>query len=88
MLTNDELAKWDRENFMHPSTNLAQEYGASHSRRSAHHAGQGAAYTEPLTARCTRSTRATLSVLYLASADLAAGCSWDGSGIPVLHSPI
>lgn len=24
MLTNDELAKWDRENFMHPSTNLAQ----------------------------------------------------------------
>ena len=24
MLTNDELAKWDRENFFHPSTNLAQ----------------------------------------------------------------
>ena len=24
MLTNDELAKWDRENFMHPSTNLGQ----------------------------------------------------------------
>ena len=24
MLTNDELAKWDRENFMHPSTHLAQ----------------------------------------------------------------
>ena len=23
-LTNDELAKWDRENFFHPSTNLAQ----------------------------------------------------------------
>ena len=24
MLTNDQLAKWDRENFMHPSTHLAQ----------------------------------------------------------------
>ncbi|WP_265500807.1 aspartate aminotransferase family protein [Paracoccus beibuensis] len=24
MLTNDELAKWDRESFMHPSTHLAQ----------------------------------------------------------------
>ncbi|MBK4217144.1 aspartate aminotransferase family protein [Paracoccus caeni] len=24
MLTNDELAKWDRENFMHPSTHLGQ----------------------------------------------------------------
>ena len=24
MLTNDELAKWDRENFFHPSTHLAQ----------------------------------------------------------------
>ena len=24
MLSNDELAKWDRENFMHPSTHLAQ----------------------------------------------------------------
>ena len=24
MLTNDELAKWDRENFFHPSTNLGQ----------------------------------------------------------------
>ena len=24
MLTNDELAKWDRENFLHPSTHLAQ----------------------------------------------------------------
>ena len=24
MLTNDELAKWDRESFFHPSTNLAQ----------------------------------------------------------------
>lgn len=24
MLTNDELARWDRENFMHPSTHLAQ----------------------------------------------------------------
>ncbi|WBU52662.1 aspartate aminotransferase family protein [Paracoccus sp. SCSIO 75233] len=24
MLTNDELAKWDRENFMHPSTHLSQ----------------------------------------------------------------
>lgn len=24
MLSNDELAKWDRENFFHPSTNLAQ----------------------------------------------------------------
>jgi L-2,4-diaminobutyrate transaminase len=24
MLTNDQLSKWDRENFMHPSTHLAQ----------------------------------------------------------------
>ncbi|NBT32873.1 MAG: aminotransferase class III-fold pyridoxal phosphate-dependent enzyme, partial [Rhodobacteraceae bacterium] len=24
MLTNDQLAQWDRENFMHPSTHLAQ----------------------------------------------------------------
>ena len=24
MLTNDELAKWDRESFFHPSTHLAQ----------------------------------------------------------------
>lgn len=24
MLTNDELAKWDRESFFHPSTHLGQ----------------------------------------------------------------
>ena len=24
MLTNDQLGKWDRENFFHPSTNLGQ----------------------------------------------------------------
>ena len=24
MLTNDQLAQWDRENFFHPSTHLAE----------------------------------------------------------------
>jgi L-2,4-diaminobutyrate transaminase len=24
MLTNDQLAKWDRDSFLHPSTHLAQ----------------------------------------------------------------
>ncbi|MDT8344222.1 MAG: aminotransferase class III-fold pyridoxal phosphate-dependent enzyme, partial [Thermohalobaculum sp.] len=33
MLTNDTLAKWDRESFFHPSTHLAQHArGETHSR--------------------------------------------------------
>ena len=33
MLTNDQLSLWDRENFFHPSTHLAQHArGESHNR--------------------------------------------------------